>query len=166
MVLASGVLLIFINMYKQFSDEYKFFAFFVALSAGFLLNIFSLVIADGKPNTILIFNNLLMAMVAFYSIPYFILVREKVKNDLYRLICILLMAAYFMLFDVISGIIAITVIYILFYQYGKVVKMDYMDPDLNKSPITVLRESGLNLSYPAIGGVVYITYTLYSRWFL
>lgn len=138
------------------SENERLLIFVVTITAGFVLNIVSLLLVGGEANEILFFINILMSFVAFFSIPYFCIINKRLKDNKYSLIYIPIVLLYFILFDKYIGILSVLLMLSLYFFYDKAIKIEKMDFDINTPPLLMILNNNIKIRYSFASFFIYV----------
>ncbi|OAN60509.1 hypothetical protein A8B79_11265 [Balneola sp. EhC07] len=150
-------------MTNNYSNEFKYSAFFLVISTGFILNIFSLLLSDGQPSTILLISSIIMSGVTFYSIPYFLIINQSIENRVYFYMYLSVAVVYFFVFSLICGIFVLSIIFFEYKYYSKVLAENKIELDFDISPFALIKNSDLDIKIVLYSTSLYLIIVILDR---
>lgn len=150
-------------MTNNYSNEFKYSAFFLVISTGFILNIFSLLLSDGQPSTILLISSIIMSGVTFYSIPYFLIINQSIENRVYLYMYLSVAVVYFFVFSLICGIFVLSIIFFEYKYYSKVLAENKIELDFDISPFALIKNSDLDIKIVLYSTSLYLIIVILDR---
>lgn len=127
------------------------------------MNIFSLLLSDGQPSTILLISSIIMSGVTFYSIPYFLIINQSIENRVYFYMYLSVAVVYFFVFSLICGIFVLSIIFFEYKYYSKVLAENKIELDFDISPFALIKNSDLDIKIVLYSTSLYLIIVILDR---